>query len=67
MTLLRMIGYYVLWLSSLLADRFDGTHAPASGKPLYIVGVTHWQIVHGRIAVETTVFDELSVIAQTLD
>jgi steroid delta-isomerase-like uncharacterized protein len=45
----------------------DFENAPASGKPLYIVGVTHWQIVEGRIAAEKTVFDELSVVAQTLD
>lgn len=45
----------------------DFENAPASGKPLYIVGATHWEIVSGRIAVEKTVFDELSVVAQTLD
>ena len=37
----------------------------ASGKPVYILGVTHWQIVDGRIAAEWTVFDELAVLAQT--
>ena len=42
-------------------------NAPASGKPVYILGVTHWQLVNGRIAGEWTVFDELSVLAQTLD
>lgn len=45
----------------------DFENAPASGKPIYILGVTHWELVDGRIAVEKTVFDELSVIAQTLD
>jgi steroid delta-isomerase-like uncharacterized protein len=44
----------------------DFENAPASGKPVYIVGSTHWQIVQGRIATEKTVFDELSVVAQTL-
>ncbi len=39
---------------------------PASGKPVYILGVTHWQIVDGRIASEWTVFDELAMLAQTL-
>jgi len=42
-------------------------NAPASGKSIYILGVTHWQLVNGRIAGEWTVFDELSVLAQTLD
>jgi steroid delta-isomerase-like uncharacterized protein len=45
----------------------DFENAPASGKPVYILGVTHWQLVEGRIAAEYTVFDELSVVAQTLD
>jgi len=45
----------------------DFANAPASGKPVYILGVTHWQLVDGRIAVEKTVFDELSVLAQILD
>jgi predicted ester cyclase len=39
---------------------------PASGKPVYIVGVTHWVLVDGRIVREWTVFDELAVLAQTL-
>jgi predicted ester cyclase len=38
----------------------------ATGKPVYILGVTHWQLVDGRIAAEWTVFDELAVLAQTL-
>ena len=38
---------------------------PASGKPVYIMGVTHWQMVDGRITAEWTVFDELAVLAQT--
>jgi predicted ester cyclase len=39
---------------------------PATGKPVYILGVTHWQLVDGRITAEWTVFDELAVLAQTL-
>ncbi len=38
---------------------------PATGKPVYIMGVTHWQMVDGRIAAEWTVFDRLAVLAQT--
>ena len=38
----------------------------ATGKPVYILGVTHRRIVDGRIAVEWTVFDSLGVMAQLL-
>ena len=49
-----------------------GTHAgeflgvAATGKPVYIMGVTHRRIVDGRIAVEWTVFDGLGVLSQLL-
>ncbi len=49
-----------------------GTHAgdflgvAATGKPVYIMGVTHRRIVDGRIAVEWTVFDSLAVLSQLL-
>ncbi|MCP4047840.1 MAG: ester cyclase [Gammaproteobacteria bacterium] len=39
---------------------------PGTGKPVYIMGVTHWHLVEGRIAAEWTIFDELAVLAQTL-
>jgi predicted ester cyclase len=39
----------------------------ASGKPLYIVGVSHWRVLDGRIIAEWTVFDELALLAQALD
>lgn len=38
----------------------------ATGKPVYIMGVTHRRMVNGRIAVEWTVFDSLGVMAQLL-
>lgn len=38
----------------------------ADGKPLYILGVTHWRIIDNRIVAEWTVFDELAVMAQTM-
>ena len=50
----------------------SGTHTgdflgiAATGRPVYIMGVTHRRIVSGRIAVEWTVFDSLSVMAQLL-
>lgn len=37
----------------------------ASGKPIYILGVTHWQIIDKKVVAEWTVFDELAVMAQT--
>ena len=44
----------------------DFANQPATVKPVYILGVTHWQLVDGRIAAEWTVFDELAMLAQTL-
>lgn len=38
----------------------------ATGKPVFIMGVTHRRIVDGRIAVEWTVFDSLGVLSQLL-
>jgi predicted ester cyclase len=37
----------------------------ASGKPIYILGVTHWRVIDNRIVAEWTVFDELAILAQT--
>jgi len=58
---------------SLIAIRWSvaGQHkagfsgCEASGKPIYILGVTHWRMVDNRIVAEWTVFDELAVMAQT--
>jgi predicted ester cyclase len=36
------------------------------GNPVYIVGVSHWRLINGRVVVEWTVFDELSLQAQLL-
>jgi predicted ester cyclase len=51
-----------------IAGRQKGEFAgrEATGKPVYILGVTHWKIVDNRIAAEWTVFDELAMLAQTL-
>lgn len=38
----------------------------ATGKPVFIMGVTHWHCVDDRIAAESTVFDDLAVLSQTL-
>lgn len=55
-----------------VAERWavSGTHdgdylgVAATGKPVYIMGVTHRRIVDAGIAVEWTVFDSLGVMAQ---
>ena len=39
---------------------------PATGAQLLILGVTHWRIVAGKIAVEWTIYDRLAVLAQIL-
>ncbi len=38
-----------------------------TGKPMFIMGVTHWRCIAGRIAIEQTVFDDLAVLSQVLD
>ncbi|MCW8871623.1 MAG: ester cyclase [Xanthomonadales bacterium] len=45
-------------------DAFSGCEA--SGQPLFILGVTHWRVLAGRIISEWTVFDELALMAQSL-
>jgi predicted ester cyclase len=42
----------------------DAWGLAASGSPLLVLGVTHWQIVAGRIAAEWTIFDKLAVLTQ---
>ena len=37
-----------------------------SGKPVFILGATHWRCIDGRIVSEVTVFDELAVLSQLL-
>ncbi len=51
-------------LSGKHVGEFLGTRA--TGRPVYIMGVTHRRIVDGRIAVEWTVFDSLGVLSQLL-
>lgn len=49
-----------------MAGRHAGAYLglPATGKMAFILGATHWRIIDGRIAVEWTVFDGLSVLSQ---
>ena len=37
-----------------------------SGKPMFILGVTHWRCINDRISAEWTIFDDLAVLSQTL-
>ena len=46
------------------ADAFAGT--AATGKPLFVLGVSHWRTAAGRIVAEWTVFDQLAVLGQIL-
>lgn len=41
-----------------------GFHLPPSGRPVHILGVTHWRDIGGRVVEEWTVFDELAVLTQ---
>ena len=47
------------------ADTFVGT--AATGKPVFILGVSHWRTAAGRIVAEWTVFDQLAVLGQILE
>ncbi len=38
-----------------------------TGKPMFIMGVTHWRCIAGRIAIEMTVFDDLAVLSQVVE
>ncbi len=42
----------------------DGIFGDVSGAPVYILGVSHWRVINGRIREEWTVFDELAVRRQ---
>jgi predicted ester cyclase len=49
-----------------------GTHksgmygVAATDKDLFIMGVTHWHCIDGRIASEATIFDDLALLSQTM-
>ena len=49
-----------------------GTHSgdylglPASDRPVYLLGSTHWRIENNRITREWTVFDGLGVLSQLM-
>jgi predicted ester cyclase len=39
----------------------------ATNKRVLIMGVTHWRVIDGRVAVEWTVFDSLAVLSQLIE
>ena len=39
----------------------------ATGKPVFILSVSHWRIAAGRVVAEWTVFDQLAVLGQVID
>lgn len=47
-----------------------GTHSgeflgcPATGKPVYILGASHWRVIADRIVADWTVFDGVGVLSQ---
>ena len=49
-----------------LAGTHDGggLYGAASGRAIYILGVTHWHLVQGRIVDEVTIFDEVALLRQ---
>ena len=49
-----------------LAGTHDGggLYGAASGRPVYILAVTHWRVAHGRIVDEVTIFDEVALLRQ---
>lgn len=42
----------------------NGRYGEATGKPIRILGATHWRVINGRIHREWTIFDELAVLRQ---
>ena len=52
-----------------LAGEHAGTFCglAATGKPVFVLGVSHWRIAAQRVAAEWTVFDQLAVLGQLLD
>lgn len=44
----------------------DAWGVDATQREVLVLGVTHWQIVAGRIAAEWTIFDRIAVLAQLL-
>ncbi len=59
------IDIAVRWTASGLHEGEVLGVAP-TGKPMFILGVTHWRCINDRISAEMTIFDDLAVLSQTL-
>ncbi len=59
------IDIAVRWTASGLHEGEALGVAP-TGKPMFILGVTHWRCINDRISAEMTIFDDLAVLSQTL-
>jgi len=61
-------GIDIAWRWTL-AGHHDGPalYGPPSGRPVVVLGVSHWRIVRGVIAAEATVFDELAILRQVME
>ena len=46
--------------------RISARHS-GNGRPIYLLGVTHWHLQDGKVAKEWTVFDELALMSQICD
>ncbi len=68
----RLRIQHVAAVDDMIAVRWElaGTHdggalyGAATGEPIYILAVTHWQIAHRVIVDEVTVFDEVALLRQ---
>lgn len=51
-----------------LAGHHDGPalYGQPAGRPVLVLGISHWRIAGGQIIAETTIFDELAVLRQTM-
>jgi predicted ester cyclase len=43
----------------------DGLFGPPTGKPVYVLGISHFRLEDGRIAEEWTLFDEIAILCQS--
>lgn len=61
-------GIDIAWRWTL-AGRHDGPalYGPATGRPVVVLGISHWRVVGGQIAAEWTVFDEIAVLRQVIE
>lgn len=44
--------------------RGDGLFGPPSGKPVYVLGISHFRFEGDRVVEEWTLYDELAILRQ---